>query len=419
MKKDDISRLLERYLSARLSEKEPYFDADEVDELLNSFEDSDDYTYYDEVLELGMKLHPGNMDLQMKYCRQLIFNEKYDEALAMIDSFGETDNPDLDMLRMECYCPLGQYFEKVVPFLEAKIEASSEFTEGMFEYIATLLNDLDLLPAADHLINWGLKLYPDNQILKDEYCFTLESENKIPEAIAVCNELIDKNPFSYDYWFMLGRLYSLSGDYEKAIDAFDFALTCDDSSDELKLLRAYCLYMNDSFEKALEAYEELAVNPVIRNQTKLLMAECYIQLDAYEKAYTILHDVIEENDPVTYKDYTIYSSYIKCCIETDHREEIVAVLEQAIERFPDNLELLSELGYDLVLKGESELAEMVLVRYRLLWEQLPDKEKEKTLVPDCKYDPNEPMPWDELSDEKPILSEELVREFLKNKENKN
>ena len=35
MKKDDISRLLQRYLSAREMGKEPYFDADEVDELKN------------------------------------------------------------------------------------------------------------------------------------------------------------------------------------------------------------------------------------------------------------------------------------------------------------------------------------------------------------------------------------------------
>lgn len=56
MKKDDISRLLQRYLSAREMGKEPYFDADEVDELLGSFEESDNYDYFDEVLALGLKL---------------------------------------------------------------------------------------------------------------------------------------------------------------------------------------------------------------------------------------------------------------------------------------------------------------------------------------------------------------------------
>ena len=50
MKKKDISRLLQRYLAGHQEGKDAYFDADEVDELLDSFEESDDYTYYDEVL---------------------------------------------------------------------------------------------------------------------------------------------------------------------------------------------------------------------------------------------------------------------------------------------------------------------------------------------------------------------------------
>ena len=66
MKKDDISRLLQHYLSAKEEGKEPYFDADQIDEMLDSFEDSNDYTYFDEVLALGLKLHPGNSALKSR-----------------------------------------------------------------------------------------------------------------------------------------------------------------------------------------------------------------------------------------------------------------------------------------------------------------------------------------------------------------
>ena len=41
MKKKDISRLLQRYLSGHQEGKDAYFDADEIDELLDSFEESD------------------------------------------------------------------------------------------------------------------------------------------------------------------------------------------------------------------------------------------------------------------------------------------------------------------------------------------------------------------------------------------
>ena len=100
MKKDDISRLLQHYLSAKEEGKEPYFDADQIDEMLDSFEDSNDYTYFNEVLALGLKLHPGNSALQIKKGRQFAYNEDYESALALLENIAETDNQDLDMLKM-------------------------------------------------------------------------------------------------------------------------------------------------------------------------------------------------------------------------------------------------------------------------------------------------------------------------------
>lgn len=69
MRKDDISRLLARYLSMQEEGKDVYFDADEIEDLLDSFEDSDDYTLYDGVLALGIKLHPDHPGLKIKQCK--------------------------------------------------------------------------------------------------------------------------------------------------------------------------------------------------------------------------------------------------------------------------------------------------------------------------------------------------------------
>ena len=137
-------------------------------------------------------------------------------------------------------------YDKVIGHVEKLIANKCEYLETLFEYIAPILGDVEMTKEAHDFINRGLMLFPDNLILKDELCYNLEIEGDIKRAIEVCNELIDKNPYSNDYWFTLGRLYSISGDYEKAIEAFDFALTCDDSNEELKILKAYCLYMNEN-----------------------------------------------------------------------------------------------------------------------------------------------------------------------------
>lgn len=349
MRKDDISRLLQRYLSGRQEGKEPYFDADQIDELLNSFDESEDYTYYDEVLALGLKLHPGNIDLQVRQCRQYVYNQDYESALALIDNIAETDNQDLDMLRLECYCSLSQY-EKVVEFIEGMIAVRSDYLESVFEYIAPILNDLEMHKEARDFIDRGRVLFPDNIILKDELCYTLETEGDIEQAIRICNELIDQNPYSNDYWFTLGRLYSMIAEYDKAIEAFDFALTCDDSDVELKLLKAYCLYMNESYEKAIEVYNEIKEADDTTLRIKPFMADCYIKLENYQGGYELLKDLIEEG--ATDYEASAYISFVRCCLETDHTSDGMKALKKAARLFPDNVNILSLLAQASLESGD-------------------------------------------------------------------
>lgn len=353
MKKDDISRLLQHYLSAKEEGKEPYFDADQIDEMLDSFEDSNDYTYFDEVLALGLKLHPGNSALQIKKGRQFAYDEDYESALALLENIAETDNQDLDMLKMECYCSLNQY-SKALEITEELIARDCDYLEEVFEYISPILNDLDMNEEARDFVDRGLALFPDNLILKNELCYILEAEGDIPQAIKLCNELIDKNPFSYEYWFTLGRLHSMVGDYEKAIEAFDFALTCDDSDTELKILKAYCLYMNESCEKAIEEYQEIEGDEEVMRRISPLMAECYIKLEQYEKAYQLLSTII--NDPNTEDGPANYINYIRCCTETGRDNEASNKLYKAAQLYPNNVRLLSLLALSLLDSGKKEEA---------------------------------------------------------------
>lgn len=353
MKKEDISRLLQRYLSAKEEGKEPYFDADQIEELLDSFEDSDDYTYYDEVLALGLKLHPGNTELQIRLCQQYVYNEDYDSALTLIDNIAETDSQDLDILRLECYGARGQY-DKVIKYTEKLVASQCDYLETIFEYVVPFLTDLGMHKEAREYVDRGLKMFPDNYALKDELCYILEAEGDLQTAIRICNELIDKNPYSYDHWYTMGRLCSMTGDYDKAIDAFDFALTCDDFDNEIYLLKAYCLYMNESYEKALEVYAEVIDDEGLVSRIKPLMAECYIKLGRYEEGYRILKEQLEDDSKE--KEVFIYINLIRCCKELEREEEALEILYQAAAAYPDNIRILSLLAMSYIENGREEMA---------------------------------------------------------------
>lgn len=337
MRKDDISRLLARYLSMQEEGKEAYFDADEIEELLDSFEESDDYTLYEGVLSLGIKLHPNHTGLQTRQCKLLVYNEQFEEALKRIDTLAGTNEPELDLLRIECYCSLDQY-QKAKAHTEKLIAEECEHLEDVFEYIAPIMGELGMHKEALEFIKRGQEFFPDNIELKEELCYNLELCGNIKEAIEVCNELIDNNPYSFEDWATLGRLYSIEGEYDKAIEAFDFALTCDDSDNEIQILKAFCLFMNENYQKAIEVYEELLTNPDSVYRVKPLLAECYLKLEDFETAYQLLRDTLEKNEQ--YDEPASYINYLLCCAKTNRINEEEAILDKALKLFPNHINLL-------------------------------------------------------------------------------
>ena len=354
MKQDDeVSRLMQRYFAACKNGTEPYFDADEVDAILNNLEEKEDFTHYGAILALGLRLHPGNTDLKIHQCKFLIYNEKYKQALDLAESIAEANNQDIDLIRMECYCTLEQY-PKAVEYLEKLAEGNCDYLENLFEFMAPTLIDLEMTDEASDLIRRGQQMFPDNLLLKDEQCYLYELEGNFEEGIRICNELIDKEPYSYDYWFMLGRLYSLANDFDNAIEAFDFALTCDDSDNELKILKAYCLFMNENYEKALEVYSEIENEDTSTDYLKSLVAECHIKLENFEQAYYILKEIIAQQTEVC--DASVYISFIRCCIETEREKEASQMLIRAADIFPDNVRILSLLALSYLENGKGEQA---------------------------------------------------------------
>lgn len=355
MRKEDYSRLLDRYLSARAANKEPYFDADEIEDMLNGFESSGKLEYYDEVLTLGLRLHPESNNLKVKKCQQYIIEEDFKSALSLIERMGEDVHEDIPFFLIDCYCGLKEY-GKIKAYTEKMIRKNFDQLETLFEYTAPLLNDMEMLTEAREYIDWGLKLYPDSLILKEELCYILETEGEVQRAIEVYNEIIDNNPYDFENWLNIGRLYVMNSDFGKAIEAFDFALTCDESNKELKFLKAYCLFMNESYEKAIEAYKEIAADSEkgMTNRIKLLIAESYIKLENFQSAYELYHEIVQSNE--ANKDISIQMNYVQCCLETEHTEDALTFLNKQLEENPDNVRLLGLLSLAYTESGDDEKA---------------------------------------------------------------
>ncbi len=345
---DDISSLLERFLSTQKNGLISYFDVDEIVSLINHFLEKDDVLNLKTVIELGYELHPDDIGFKIALCKTLASMEDFNSAIKLIDEININGNKDLDLIRLECYCELDKY-DEAVRLIDDLTVKSSPYLEDAVTHMACVLNDIDKYQEnAYRFIQHALTMFPNDFILKSELCFNLELRGHTKEAMELCRELISDDPYSAEIWYMQGRLYSICADFEKAVDSLNFAITCVDDNQELeyeiKLMKAFCLYKNESYDEAIHCYNELmSYDEFVHSQVDLFLAECYMNIDEYEKAYHILKRAIGHKG--VHDEVSVYGNFIYCCIETERRKEAIEVLGDALKRFPHSiLEYISTLN---------------------------------------------------------------------------
>jgi len=345
---DDISFLLERFSSSQNSDVIQYFDVDEIVELINYFLEIEDAENLRTAIELGNKLHPDDINFKMALCRTHAAMEDYDSAIRLIEENNIAGDKDIDLVRIECYCELNRY-DEAIRIIDGLTADNSPYLEDAIVHMACVLNDLETYQDRSFgFIQHALTMFPDNFMLKLELCFSHESRGNTKEALELCQSLIDEDPYIAELWETQGRLFSVYADFEKAVDSFDFALTCAESNRELeyeiKLMKGYCLYKNESYDQAISCYKELfAYDEFVSTEVNPYLAECYMSIGDYENGYHVLKNVIGHKD--FDDEVSVYGNFIYCCIETERKNEAVNVFADALKMFPSSiLEYMSALS---------------------------------------------------------------------------
>ena len=147
--------------------------------------------------------------------------------------------------------------------------------------------------------------------------------------------MIDLNPYSFSSWESLGRLYSYNYEYEKSIEAFDFALAIKESDVEVLKLKALTYNLDDNYEEEFK-----------------LLNEC---IDASPDDESLYDELIEK-----YEQMDEYWG-------TDHHLEVLKLLEKKAERFGPKDVLLKKAHLYLYWDKFEEAKEV--------YPQIPEEDK--------------------------------------------
>lgn len=273
-------------LSGRLS----YLDPDEFDDLAEYYEAYEDIEMAVQVVQSGLLMHPLNESLLIKQGKYLVCEAKYDEALTFFTDHFSYYNYEVHLLRIESLLQLGYYSDTLQLVQDILSDPNVDMGEALSELGFVYLG-ADYFNEAILYLKKSLDFVStDRADILNDLAYSYEMKGDFDGAIESMNMLLDESPYSFNAWVNLGKLYSIKEQFDKAIDAFDFALTIDEDDDAVIRLKAHCLLLVGRAHDAVKVFAQNLERFPDDIYTYVSLAECYLSMDDYDSLLSVVSE---------------------------------------------------------------------------------------------------------------------------------
>lgn len=316
--------------------KSIYFDPDEFAILADYYNDFGDISEAEHIVKSGLEIHPMSSQLMIVNAKLLAGNMQYQEAYDYLLGIAEDENNiDYLLVKIECLLNLDQ-LEQANEVLDSVLQGTEVTDEDLYTFLTEvgyLYNDVELYDVAILLLEKACEVDNEDLDVLIDLSFAYEMLDNFEKAIGINNSILDINPYSFDGWVNLGKLHSMTQDYEKSLEAFDFALTIDDSDVNVLKMKALTLYLNDNVEEAVRIFRECLDNSPDDDSLYDSLLEGYEVMEQYDVMLELIAEKESKFGPegILMKRAHIYLSQ-------DKYEEAQEVFEKVPNNEKDTLE---------------------------------------------------------------------------------
>ncbi len=305
---EDFDFPLEKFEHMLKTNNVLFFDADEFVEIVEQYIDMGKLALAKKALKLGLSQHPQNNDLKLLKAEIYIFEDKHSQADEILEylSIVDPENDEVYILKANIYSKQDKH-EKAIETLEYVLEFSGEPSE-IYNLIGIEYLFLENFEKAKE--NYMKCLDQDQNdftaLYNIIYCFDFLDQQK--EAIDYLNTFLEKNPYCEIAWHQLGKLYFEIGEYQRALQSFDFAIYSDDYFVGAYLEKGKVLERLDRYEEAIENYR---ISNQLDDPTAyayLRIGKCYLKLNNPTEAVKFFKKAVHE-DPMMDKAWAALTEF--------------------------------------------------------------------------------------------------------------
>lgn len=323
---DDNEDLVHRYEKYLTNEGSGYFDVDELEKIIDYYLHRGQTKDSNAVVDLGFKLHPGSLQLQIKRAKIYLAAGDAQKALRQLDKFGNNEDYDTYLIRIESLVRLNRINEAKL-LCDGILNGENEETDLIcLDFSMIFMSSLEMETALIYLKK-GVKSNPANTDLQFDMAFCYESLFDITKAIETYNSILKVNPYSSEAWFNLGQIYFNQQDFNKALTAFDYAHAINPDDPLTCLQKAHSHFQQQEYQDAIHYYTEYSNQSDDKWQSNLYIAECYERQELFSEALEYYHKSLDSNKD----NYDALTGITVCLLELEKYSESIEYAQKALE----------------------------------------------------------------------------------------
>lgn len=339
--------LLQKFEEAEQAGRVIILDSDELVDIAEYYYNNGNTEYAKEIIDRTESLYPGA-------AAPLLFKAR----MALLD-YNDTKQAEYYTDLIEDKTDLEYYYIKAeIMIADGKTDEADLYLEDCYSDIdeedrsyfaidtAAIFNDYDSVDKAEKWIKRSDKT--DSVEYKEQFARVMMGKGEYEKSSQLFNELIDKDPYSTQYWNSLASSQLFCNNIEESISSSEYSIAINPNNTTALLNKANGLYNLGNYKEAqtyYHRYNELCPDD---GNGEMLIGFCDMLLDNFESAighFQKAEELSEEKSPCMME---IYKDWAFALCRLNRIDESMELLDKADKLECDHNDLLVYRGSLLI-----------------------------------------------------------------------
>jgi tetratricopeptide (TPR) repeat protein len=278
--------LLQRFHKLRQGVVGIYLEEEDFERIINFLLDDEKYDQGLAACEIAITQHRFSASLLTLKAETLCLMHQYQDAFDLTSKAMTMDNSfaDIYVVRADAAMELG--FEDQVQFCMDTILQQFEGIEkieALFE-LSEVFDDHEAFDLVFECMKAILKTDPNQEEALYKICFWTDYTGRSEDSIRLHKEILEENPFNELAWFNLGTAYQGIKLYEKAIDAYQYAVSINQKFDYAYRNMGDAYIRLKKYKEAIESLEKVLEFAMPESLLYEAIGHCYERLGKFAQA---------------------------------------------------------------------------------------------------------------------------------------